>query len=57
MDDADVVRRYMAEIEKVPPVTPAVEAELTRRARAGDDQVLPSLPIERTACVGCDAQD
>jgi RNA polymerase primary sigma factor len=43
MHDADVVRRYLAEIEKVPPLTPAEEAELTRRARAGDDRAKQRL--------------
>lgn len=43
MDDADVVRRYVAEIEGVPQLTPAEEAELTRRVGAGDDQAKQRL--------------
>jgi RNA polymerase primary sigma factor len=43
MDDADVVRRYVAEIEKVAPLTPAEEAEFFGRAGAGDDQAKQRL--------------
>jgi DNA-directed RNA polymerase sigma subunit (sigma70/sigma32) len=43
MDDADPVGMYRAEIEKVPPLTSAEEAELTGRARSGDDEAKQRL--------------